>query len=325
MRFRLVLRIKMDIDAKIRAIDAVLPAIEGSMASCDLCPRNCGADRGKGEKGYCRSASEAIVHSYAPHHGEEPPLSGYAGSGTIFFANCNMSCVYCQNYQFSQSALGKEVSAEELASLMLELERMGCHNINLVTPTHFIYPILKALRLAYIDGLSLPVVYNTGGYDSVQVIKKLDGIIDIYLPDMRYASDEMAERYSGAPGYVANNRAVVEEMNRQVGVLKTRNDIAVKGLIIRLLILPGDISGTLDTLEFIADRIGKDTYLSVMSQYYPAYKAASHKGLEKRISREDYSSVTRKMRQLGLGNGWLQPFQGGFDERFAGENFSPNL
>jgi putative pyruvate formate lyase activating enzyme len=315
----------MDINTKIRAIDAILPALKESMASCDLCPRNCGVNRLKGEKGFCRSGQNAIVHSYAPHHGEEPPLSGYTGSGTIFFANCNMGCLYCQNYQFSQSGLGKEISAEELAAIMLELQDIGCHNINLVTPTHFIYPILEALKRAYSDGLSLPVVYNTGGYDSLQVIKSLNGIVDIYLPDMRYASEEMAEEYSCAPGYVANNRALIKEMNRQVGVLEIKDDVALRGLIIRLLILPGGISGSLDTLEFIAQRVGKDTYLSVMSQYYPAYKALSHKKLGKRISQEDYSEVTGKMQQLGLDNGWLQPFQGDFDERFAGENFTPNL
>ncbi len=315
----------MTIDTKLKIIDNILPGLKKSMERCDLCPRKCGTDRTRGEKGFCRSGAEAIVYSYAPHHGEEPPLSGYAGSGTIFFSNCNMGCIYCQNYQFSQTGAGRQMSVRDLASVMLELQGMGCHNINLVTPTHFVTPVVEALKYAYADGLKIPIVYNTGGYDSLDVIRSLEGLIDIYMPDMRYSSDEMAEKYSCAPGYAGNNRAIVKEMNRQAGVLQVDRGIASKGLIIRLLILPGGISGTVDTLEFIARSVGKDTYLSVMSQYYPAHKAASFRDLGHRINKADYDAVTRKMRALGLDNGWLQSFGGGFDDSFAGENFTPNL
>ena len=315
----------MNVEHKLKIIDKILPGLKKSMEHCDLCPRKCGVNRVKGEKGFCRSGADPIVYSYAPHHGEEPPLSGYAGSGTIFFSNCNMGCVYCQNYQFSQTGSGKKITARELSSVMLELQGMGCHNINLVTPTHFVTPIVEALKYAYSDGLVLPIVYNTGGYDSLDAIKSLEDLIDIYMPDMRYSSDEMAEKYSCAPGYVGNNRALVKEMNRQVGVLEAERGIASKGLIIRLLILPGGISGTTDTLEFIARSIGKETYLSVMSQYYPAHKAVSCRELDHRINKRDYDAVTRRMDELGLDNGWLQPFGGGFDDSFAGENFTPNL
>ncbi|MFC1548507.1 radical SAM protein [Candidatus Omnitrophota bacterium] len=315
----------MDIDKKLKLIDKILPGFKKSMESCDLCPRNCKIDRTKGEKGYCRSGANALVHSSSPHHGEEPPLSGHAGSGTIFFSNCNMGCVYCQNYQFSQHPLGKEVSPREFADMMLDLQEEGCHNINFVTPTHFVTPIVEALKYAYADGLKLPTVYNTGGYDSPRVIRSLDGIIDIYMPDMRYASNEMAEKYSCAPGYVEVNRNIVKEMHKQVGVLNIEKGIAVKGLIIRLLMLPGGLSGTTETLEFIAGNLSKDSYLSVMSQYYPAYKAASYKELDHRISWDDHKLVTEKMDELGLSNGWQQPFFGGFDDRFAGENFTPDL
>jgi putative pyruvate formate lyase activating enzyme len=315
----------MNIGTKLKIIDNILPGLKKSMERCDLCPRKCGVDRVTGKKGFCRSGADPIVYSYAPHHGEEPPLSGHAGSGTIFFSNCNMGCIYCQNYRFSQTGSGRKMSARDLASVMLELQGMGCHNINLVTPTHFVTPIVEALKYAYSDGLEIPIVYNTGGYDSPGVIRSLEGLIDIYMPDMRYSSDEMAEKYSCAPGYVGNNRALVEEMNRQVGVLQVERGIASKGLIIRLLILPGGISGTVDTLEFIARSIGKETYLSVMSQYYPAYKAVSFRELDHRINKKDYDAVTCKMRELRLDNGWLQPFGGGFDDSFAGENFTPNL
>ncbi|MBD3425935.1 MAG: radical SAM protein [Candidatus Omnitrophica bacterium] len=311
-------------DKRVR-IEKVLPDIRKMLEVCVLCRRECRAERAKGQGGYCRSGFNAVIHSYGLHHGEEPPISGYGGSGTIFFSNCSMGCVYCQNYQFSQSELGREVTSSELAGIMMELQDTGAHNINLVTPTHFVYPILEALREACIRGLEIPVVYNTGGYDSLAVIKALDGIVDIYLPDMRYSDDRMAEKYSCSPDYVANNRAIVSQMNSQVSRLVTEDGVAKRGLIIRLLILPGNISGTLNTLEFIAEELGKDTYISVMSQYYPAYKAGEYAELAGSISLDDYHAVIDKMEQRGLDNGWVQSYHGGFDERFAGENFKPNI
>ena len=310
---------------KVRKAEKILPALMRSLEHCDLCPRKCGVNRLEGEKGYCSSGAEATVYSFAPHHGEEPPLSGYNGSGTIFFSRCNMGCVYCQNHRFSQSDAGKKISNRDLSAIMLELQDRGCHNINLVSPTHFAPQIVEALKYAWAGGLELPVVYNTGGYDSPSVIRALEGLVDIYLPDMRYSSDAMAEKYSGAPGYVSNNRAIVKEMRRQVGVLRVSGGIALSGLIIRLLILPGGISGTTETLRFIAGKIGKDICLSVMSQYYPAHKAALYNELARRISREDYSAAVNTMRESGFCVGWVQPFEGEFDERFAGENFESSF
>jgi len=209
--------------------------------------------------------------------------------------------------------------------MMLVLQEKGCHNINFVTPTHFVPSIVEALKDAYSKGLNIPLVYNTGGYDSPHIIKALDGIIDIYMPDMRYSQDAMAEKHSSAPGYVLNNRAIVKEMYAQAGNLKTTQGIAERGLIIRLLVLPGGISGTVDTLEFIAKNLSKNVYLSVMSQYYPAYNAMEYKELSRRISREEYYPVLDRMHELGLHSGWVQPFEGEFDERFAGENLPPSI
>ena len=203
---------------------------------------------------------------------------------------------------------------------MLQLQDMGCHNINLVNPTHFVPAIVEALKLAYSGGLDIPVIYNTGGFDSLSTIRSLEGLVDIYLPDMRYAADEMAKKYSNAPGYVMNNRAIVKEMQRQVGNLKVSGGIANKGLIVRLLLLPGGISGTTETLAFISETLGSDVYLSVMSQYYPAYNAPQVKELSRRITREEYNAVIRVMKLLGLYNGWIQPFDGEFNKCFAGEN-----
>jgi len=219
---------------------------------------------------------------------------------------------------------GKRKSPKKLAESMLRLQDEGCHNINLVNPTHFAPGIVEALGYASSGGLEVPVVYNTGGYDSIRSIKALEGLVDIYLPDMRYSSDVMAARYSSAPGYVYQNRSIVKEMYRQVGQLKTVTGIATRGLIVRLLILPGGVSGTEDSLEFIASEIGKDTCISLMSQYYPAHRAFSHEELSRRITRDEYDRAVAKMHSAGLHNGWTQPFSGDFDERFAGENLLPD-
>lgn len=306
---------------KIQIIEKILPELKKNLCCCKLCPRACAVNRLKGENGYCLESREPVVFSYAPHYGEEPPISAEKGSGTIFFSGCNMRCVYCQNYKFSQNRAGKKVSARDLGLMMLELEKQACHNINLVNPTHFVPAIIEALGEAYQSGLNIPIVYNTSGYDSLSVIKCLEGIVDVYLVDMRYSLDEEAKKYSQAPGYVLNNRLLVKEMWRQTGALKCVRHIAQKGLIIRLLILPNNISGTKETLEFISREIGEDVSLSVMSQYYPAYKASSFKELERRINREEYAEVISKMEELGMDKGWTQPFNQEFDARFAGENF----
>lgn len=313
------------IEKKIELLEKALPRLKASLYRCDLCAHSCGVNRLDGEKGSCRAPARTVVYSYDAHHGEEPPLSASRGSGTIFFSHCCMECVYCQNAPFSQTDAGKSVSPDELAGIMLELQNRGCHNINLVSPTHFMPAIAEALKEAYRLGLRIPLVYNTGGYDSPHVIRALDGIVDIYLPDMRYSDDLMAQKYSNAPGYVANNRAIVKEMLRQTGDLTFEDDVAVRGLIIRLLVLPNGISGTEATMRFIASELGKDVWLSVMSQYYPAYKASSSSGLSRRLSAPEFSSVLTAMESLGLRNGWIQPFGGDFDRKFAGETFRPSI
>ncbi|MEA3489062.1 MAG: radical SAM protein [Candidatus Omnitrophota bacterium] len=312
-------------EEKVMRAGKVLHGLQRSLERCDLCARECGVNRLKGEKGFCSSGAELMLYSYGPHHGEEPPLSGKNGSGTIFFSHCSMACVYCQNHKFSYHGAGKTITIGDLRDIMLELQDIGCHNINLVSPTHYVPPIVEALRSAWSVGLELPVVYNTGGYDSPHIIKDLEGLVDIYLTDMRYASDSMSTRYSSAPGYMSNNRAIVSEMFRQTGTMEISQGLAHRGLIIRLLMLPDGISGTAETLEFISREIGKDVYLSVMSQYYPVHKALSYKEIARKISRKEHERVTEKMCELGFHKGWVQPFESEFDKDLTGENLQANI
>ncbi|HLD82486.1 MAG TPA: radical SAM protein [Candidatus Omnitrophota bacterium] len=295
-------------------LDRVIESAFKLLSSCTLCPHRCKVNRLKDEKGYCKTGLKAKVCSYLAHHGEEPAISGQRGSGTIFFSNCNMACVYCQNYDFSQKGEGREVEFEELAGFMLQLQEMRCHNINLVTPTHVLPQILKALSLAITKGLNLPLVYNTGGYELAQIIKLLTGIVDIYLPDMRYGESDTAIKYSDALDYPLYNQAAVKEMHRQVGV---------EGLIIRHLVLPNNIAGTDKIMEFISSEISKDAYISLMSQYFPCYKAGQFKELARRITFEEYKTAQMSMEKYGLHNGWVQD-EGGLD-RFAGINIKQNL
>ncbi len=278
------------------------------LESCRVCPRECGVNRLKNDKlGFCRSGLNPVIASVSPHHGEEPPLSGTKGSGTIFFANCNLRCVYCQNYPISQMGNGEERTPGELACQMLWVQEQGCHNLNLVTPTHFMPQILKALGIARERGFNLPVVYNTSGYDSLESLNLLDGIVDIYLPDMRYSDDKAALKYSIAPHYPEINRAAVKEMYRQVGNLALdENGIAKWGLIIRHLILPCGLSGTEKIMKFLAEEISKDVYISLMSQYFPAYKAHEFKELSRRITAVEYEEAYQIMQKYGLENGWVQ-------------------
>ena len=265
-----------------------------------------------------------MVCSFMPHHGEEPPVSGVHGSGTIFFSHCNMGCVYCQNYEFSQLEGGKDVNFSELADMMLQLQDMGCHNINFVTPTHVMPQILKALELAIPKGLKIPLVYNTSGYELQDMIKLLDEIIDIYLPDMRYADNEMALIYSHAADYPRYNRESVKEMHRQVGIAKIDEQGLIKrGLIVRHLVLPETIAGTEEIMQFIGRELSVDTYISLMSQYFPCYKADEIKELSRRITFEEYEAARDCLQKHGLRNGWIQE-SGGLD-RFAGINIKPNV
>jgi putative pyruvate formate lyase activating enzyme len=279
------------------------------LLDCELCPRRCGVNRLAGEKGYCRAGAAAKVASSNVHTGEEPPLSGTRGSGTIFFSYCTLHCVYCQNYPISQLGEGNEATAEELAAMMLTLERKKCHNINLVTPTHYIPQILEALALAVEQEFNLPVVYNTSGYELPETLALLEGVVDIYLPDMRYADSAPARLYSGAADYPEINRAAVKEMYRQVGdLLVDEHGIAARGLLIRHLVLPGNLAGTERTMEFIAEEISPDTYISLMSQYFPAYKAVGNPLLDRRITTAEYAAAQDIMETYGLVNGWIQEY-----------------
>ncbi|TFB09255.1 radical SAM protein [Candidatus Atribacteria bacterium MT.SAG.1] len=277
------------------------------LSSCEVCPHKCRVNRLKGEQGICRSGEEVIVSSYNAHFGEEPPLVGHFGSGTIFFTNCNLKCVYCQNYPISQLGNGNKVSLSELAKIMLALQKRKCHNINLVTPTHFVPQILKSLKLAIKIGLHIPIVYNTSGYDSVNTLKLLDGIVDIYLPDARYADNEIARKYSSAPDYFEIMKKALREMHRQVGDLSlNRMGVAHSGLIVRHLVLPEGLSGTKKIMHFIAREISPHTYISLMAQYFPAYQSGQFPPLSRRINREEYKEALRAFEEEGLGNGWFQ-------------------
>ncbi|MDP3732768.1 MAG: radical SAM protein [Candidatus Omnitrophota bacterium] len=294
------------------------------LESCCICPRKCKVNRLNDERGFCRIGLKPRVCSFMPHQGEEPPISGTRGSGAIFFCGCNMACVYCQNYEFSQLDEGKEVEFEELADFMLQLQALGCHNINLVTPTHVMPQILKSLQLAIAKGLKIPIVYNTGGYELPEVIKLLEAIVDTYLPDMRYADNDMAVKYSSAPDYPKLNQAALKEMHRQVGVAKIDNEgIIRRGVIIRHLVLPYNISGTDKIMSFIKDELSKDTYISLMSQYFPCFKASQSEEISRRITEQEYEDALATMEKYGLYNGWTQEGRG--LERFAGTNIKPTL
>lgn len=294
------------------------------LKSCTLCPRKCKVNRLKDKLGFCKTGVKARVCSFMPHHGEEPPVSGKKGSGTIFFSYCNQRCVYCQNYEFSQLGQGKEVSPEELAGFMLELQQLGCHNINLVTPTHVLPQILNALVIAIPKGLNLPLVYNTGGYELKQIIKLLDGIVDIFLPDMRYADKEMAVKYSSSRDYPLYNQASVKQMHTQVGTADINEEgIIEKGLIIRHLVLPHKISGTEKIMDFISRELSQETYISLMSQYLPYYKASGFKDICRRLTYREYEEAKEIMHAHNLYNGWVQESYG--LERFAGVHIKPSL
>lgn len=241
--------------------------------ACDFCGRECHTDRYE-QPGPCRAGVRAVVSSFGPHLGEEDPLRGYRGSGTIFFAWCNLNCQFCQNYDISQLGHGEEMEPERIGSMMLSLQEQGCHNINLVSPTHVVAPILAAVLIAAQAGLRLPLVWNTGGYDSLAALELLDGVVDIYMPDMKYADDRVAHRYSKIKHYPAVNQTAVTEMHRQAGdLVLDENGIALRGLLVRHLVLPDGLAGTAKIARFLAQEVSRDTYINVMDQYRPCYKA----------------------------------------------------
>lgn len=278
------------------------------LEACDLCPRLCGANRLAGELGYCRAGALPRVASHNVHHGEEPPISGTRGSGTIFFSRCTARCLFCQNYPISQNGVGDDVTPHQLAGMMLDLQRAGCHNINLVTPSHYAAQILQAVALAARQGLHLPLLYNTNGYDRVETLRLLDGIIDIYLPDAKYADDQVAARLSGLRGYVEANRAALAEMRRQVGggLVLDEDGVAARGLLIRHLVLPNGLSQTPEVLGWIAETLGTDTWVSLMSQYFPAHRAVGDPELGRRLRVREYREARQALEALGLEEGWCQ-------------------
>lgn len=271
------------------------------LADCHLCPRKCGVDRLNGETGICKTGHEAIVSAYNSHFGEESPLSGINGSGTIFFTNCNILCDFCQNFDISHEMRGNKVSDEEIALMMLQLQKSGCHNINFVTPTHVIPQILSALKQAIIGGLNIPLVYNTGGYDRAKTLKLLDGMVDIYMPDFKFWDTKIAARTCNAPDYPEIARSALKEMYRQVGDLVINKiGVAEKGLLVRHLVLPEEAAGTKEIMNFIAEEISTQTYVNIMAQYYPCGKAYKHKELNRRISSEEYYNALMCAKEAGI-------------------------
>lgn len=281
------------------------------LQACDLCPRKCGVNRLDGELGFCQAGLQAEISYVGPHHGEEPPISGTNGSGTVFFKHCTMQCVFCQNWQISQtppprldsarrppSPRERGLGGEALAERFLYLQKLGVHNLNLVSPTQYVPQIVEALSIAVEQGFNLPIVYNTNGYESVEILKLLDGIIDIYLPDIKYADNIQAQKYSHTKDYVKFNRPAIEEMYRQVGLTS---------LIVRHLVLPEDISGSKNCLDFLAG-ISKDLTVSIMAQYSPQYKAERYPVINRRITEAEYDSVVEYAAALGLDNTYVQEF-----------------
>ena len=293
-----------------RRVDVLYKILE----NCTLCPRECRRNRLKGERGWCRMGKELIVSAIHPHFGEEPELvgnkmvgllTGKGGSGTIFLAGCNLLCVFCQNWEISHLCQGKKMSPEELAEGMIYLQEKGCYNINFVTPTHFVPQIVKAVEEAARKGLNLPLVYNCGGYEKVETLKLLEGIFDIYMPDIKYSNSDVAEKYSGAPDYFEVAKKALKEMHRQVGDLKIdKNGIAYRGVLVRHLVLPNDLSGSKDILKFIAEQISKETYVNIMDQYHPEYKALEFEELNRRITLSEYEKVINIARKFGLHRGF---------------------
>jgi putative pyruvate formate lyase activating enzyme len=272
------------------------------LRDCDLCARYCHVNRFETIKGaVCRTGEEAIVNSYGAHHGEEDPLRGWRGSGTIFFSWCNLRCEFCQNWEISQKGAGRASSPEAIAGMMLELQDQGCHNINFVTPSHVVAQILAAVEIAARNGLDLPLVYNTGGYDSPEALALLDGVIDIYMPDMKYGDNAIARRYSHVRNYWEVNQAAVLEMHRQVGdLVLDEGGIARRGLLIRHLVLPGDLANSEKVFAFIAEKVSRNSYLNVMAQYHPAYRAHESPQLDRLLGQEEYGEALRSARRHGL-------------------------
>ena len=298
-------------------------ALEARLAACDICPRQCQVNRLQGETGFCHSGYLPIVAAACAHHGEEPAISGTKGSGTIFFGNCNMRCTYCQNYQISQNwrkLKSNEVECRSLAASMIHLQdELGCHNINFVSPSQFVPQLVRAVAEAVPMGLHLPIVYNTNGYDSIATLRELDGIVSVYLPDLRYASNRWARKYSRTPDYVEHNRQAIKEMYRQVSELAVDgHGLAQRGLIVRHLILPNRIAGSEESLRWLAQEVSPSVTVSIMAQYSPQHRAKKIPSLSRTISTEEYEAVLQLISDLGLENGWVQ-------EMGSADNYLPDF
>jgi len=278
-------------------IDAAVSLLK----NCSVCPRSCNVNRLDNDVGKCRAPREAMVSSYGPHFGEEAPLVGRHGSGTIFFTNCNLRCLFCQNYSISQLGEGQKVSKKELAYIMLFLQARGCHNINLVSPTHVVPQVLEALELAAESGLHIPLIYNSGGYDSVDTLQILDGVIDIYMPDMKYDDEVTARELSGVENYPEINKAAIKEMHRQTGDLEIDGEgVAQRGLLIRHLILPHGLAGTKSIMNFLSNEVSRNTYVNIMDQYHPCYKAFQIPSLRRRISSTEFHEALSLAQEAGI-------------------------
>ncbi len=274
---------------------------------CNLCPHSCGVDRLSGKLGFCRAGVRPKIASANIHPGEEPPISGTRGSGTIFFSHCTLRCRFCQNFPISQMGNGFETTTSGLAAHMLKLQRQGAHNVNFVTPGHFMPQIMAALWLAIPQGFGLPLVWNSSGYELADVLSILDGVVDIYLPDMKYSAEDPATRFSAAPGYREYNRAAVREMLRQVGHLELDEaGLAVRGLIIRHLVLPEGAAGSRETLSWIAENLGVETHIALMNQFFPAHQAQETAGIDRKITVAEYDEAVEALEEYGLENGWVQ-------------------
>ncbi len=285
---------------------ALVNKLDAMLSPCRLCPRECHVDRLHGEVGSCNAGSILTISSYHQHFGEEPPLVGRHGSGTIFLAHCNLHCVYCQNYEISQRGMGHETTLQECSRMMLRLQALGCHNINFVTPTPWIPQIVEALRIAQDEGLHVPIVYNCGGYESVETLKLLEGIVDIYMPDIKYADDGCAKKYSDAPHYWDVVRKALKEMHRQVGDLVLDHGIAQRGLLIRHLVMPENIAGSKACFEFIRKELSETTVVNVMAQYYPTHKAHNYPEINRRITAREYRDALAELERCGLVEGFRQ-------------------
>ena len=270
------------------------------LSECNVCPHECGVNRLENKKGFCKIGRNVYVASYFPHRGEEFPIRGYFGSGTVFFSFCNMKCVYCQNYDISQLGEGREINPEQLSEIMIELQEQGCHNINWVSPSHVVPQLLEALYLAVKKGLRIPIVYNTSSYDSMESLKLLEGIVDIYLPDIKYLNNDFGKKYSKVKNYGNVVKENIKEMYRQVGDLKVDDrGIAYRGVLVRHLVLPNDISNTKEVLEFLKS-VSPDIHVNVMSQYHPYFKAFDYPELNRMITSKEYFDALNYAEKLGL-------------------------